>query len=79
MVVNAIDSPDDERRLIADSVAGIDMDNLLILEEGRRPSSIAFYASFLGGGAALILLAFTCYFMERADAKANAKETTDKR
>jgi hypothetical protein len=30
---------------------------------------MTFYASFLAGGAALIVLAFGCYFMERADRK----------
>jgi hypothetical protein len=68
LVINAVRDPaEEEARLIRENFPAIDLEKLIVLEEGRTPSSVLSYLLFMGGGAALILLAVASFIMGRAD------------
>lgn len=57
LVINKINSlSDDELNLLKQSFPSFDPDQVLILEEGRTPSSAGKWAGLLGGGALLALI-----------------------
>ena len=71
LVNNSIPRPlAEEAEIIRKNFPDVDTNKLIVLDEGRTPSPLTSYSLFFAGGAALIVLAFTCYFMERADRKA---------
>jgi hypothetical protein len=56
MVINRIHTIDgDERNLLQSSFSDMDLDKVLIVEEGRTPASAAVYLGMLAGGLALIV------------------------
>lgn len=56
LVVNQIDSLDgEEEKLIKESFPNLDVDRVLILEEGRRPASLVKSLGMMAGGVALVL------------------------
>jgi hypothetical protein len=56
LVINQIDSLDgEEARLIKESFPNLDVDKVLILEEGRRPASLFKSLGMMAGGVALAL------------------------
>jgi hypothetical protein len=56
LIVNEVESlGSEERRLLAESYPGIDLDNVYILEHGRQPSSKGKSFGFLGSGALLLM------------------------
>lgn len=70
LVINSIRRPlAEEAEIIRKNFPDVDTNKLIVLDEGRTPSLLTSYSLFFAGGAALIVLAFTCYFMERADRK----------
>ncbi len=59
MIVNQISSLDsEERSLLRESFPNLDFDQLIILQEGRRPNSTS-PLGLIGGGSALFLLGAT--------------------
>jgi hypothetical protein len=57
LVINRIHSlKSDEKRLINETFPTIDTNKILILEEGRRPSSFVFWGGLILGGLALIVV-----------------------
>ena len=56
MLVNKVRSLSaEERQLVGEGFPNVDLDSLLILEEGRQPSSVGTSFAFMGGGAVLAL------------------------
>jgi hypothetical protein len=55
----------DARQLLRQSFATLDFDRVLILEEGRRPSSPAATLGMMGGGGILSLLGLASFFVRR--------------
>lgn len=56
LVINRISSLDDEEaELIKSSFPSLDLEKVLILEEGRKPSSTAKAGGMMGGGGIVIL------------------------
>lgn len=57
LLVNEVRSlTNEERALVAGAFPSLDVDGLLILEAGRRPSSLTTSYAFMGGGIVLSLL-----------------------
>lgn len=58
LVVNRIESlKDDEKKFIRESFPSVNFDKLLLLEEGRTPSSTGTPFAIMGGGVLLMLVA----------------------
>ena len=65
LVINRIESlGDDEKRLIRGKFPEIDFDKILIVERGRKPSSVALSIGIIAGGALLVLLP-VAFFVRR--------------
>jgi hypothetical protein len=70
LAINQIHSlSDQEANLVRQVVPGIDLEKVVILEEGRRPKSQLQSLSIAAGGALFLLLGLGSFFMERAFAK----------
>lgn len=55
LVINKIDSlKSEEKRLLAENFPNVDLDSLVIIEAGRRPSSLAKALGMLGAGLAIL-------------------------
>ncbi|HUT10336.1 MAG TPA: hypothetical protein VMY42_07565 [Thermoguttaceae bacterium] len=56
LVINRIDSLDsEEKKLIKESFPLVKLDNVLILEEGRKPASLLLSLGMIFGGVALVV------------------------
>jgi hypothetical protein len=70
LVINEIESlGSDEKRLIRESFPGVNLTNLYILEEGRKPSSAFKYLGMMVGGCVLSLFGVGLFFMGRGEKK----------
>ena len=68
LIINKIEELDsEEKQLVKESFPTVSMNNLLILEEGRKPSSIFKSFGMMGGGAVLSILGIGMFFMGRGD------------
>ncbi len=57
LVTNEVQSLNsDERRLLRESFSTVNFDNVLLLQEGRKPVSETGYLGFMGGGAVAVLI-----------------------
>lgn len=66
LIVNEVESlGSDERRLLAQSYPGIDLDNVYILEHGRAPAGAGKILGFLGGGSLLVLIGLGSFLVGR--------------
>jgi hypothetical protein len=64
LVVNRIQSLDkEERKLILESFPSLDLDKVLLLEDGRRPASLAKSGGMIGGGLLLGLIGVAWMFL----------------
>lgn len=67
LVVNRIQSLDkEERKLILESFPSLDLDKVLLLEDGRRPASLAKSGGMIGGGLLLGLIGVAWMFLGTA-------------
>ena len=68
LIVNRIEELDSkEKQLVRESFPTVNMSKLLILEEGRKPSSMFKSFGMMGGGAVLSILGIGMFFMGRSD------------
>jgi hypothetical protein len=61
-----------ERGLLKESYPGLRLDEVLIVEEGRRPKSLASCLMWMGGGGALVLLGLYLVFSAATGRKKEA-------
>lgn len=67
MVVNQISSVGwEEQRLLKQAFPNLDFKDILILQEGRKPSSPTFSFGMMGGGGALALVGVGLMFVSRS-------------
>ena len=68
LVINRIDGLDNEdKSLLRQSFPAVDFDELLILEDGRKPSSAWMWMSMLGGGLLVALTGVVLLFAGRRE------------
>lgn len=73
LAINQIQSlSDEESRLVREVVPGIDLEQVVLLEEGRRPKSHLQSLGIASGGAFFLLLGLWSFLMERSYAKRDA-------
>ena len=73
LAINQIQSlSDEESRLVREVVPGIDLDQVLILEEGRRPKSHLQSLGIAAAGVFCLLLGVWSFLMERSYDKRDA-------
>jgi hypothetical protein len=73
LVINRIRSLEaDEAKLIHEQFPRVDLDRVLLLEEGRRPTTGSTSIGLMAGGAFLILVVAYCYFHELFGRKRSA-------
>jgi hypothetical protein len=64
LVVNRVQSLDkEERKLILESFPSVNLDKVLLLEDGRRPASLAKSGGMIGGGLLLGLIGVAWMFL----------------
>ena len=64
LVVNRVDSLDkEEKKLLKENFPKVDIDRVLILEEGRQPSSLLKSGGMIMGGLALIAVGIGLFFV----------------
>jgi len=64
LVINTVDSLDrEEEKLLKQRFPRIDVDNVLILQEGRKPTSLFASGGMILGGLALILVGGALFFV----------------
>jgi len=64
LLINKIDSLDgEEKKLLQESFPSVDVDKVLILQEGRKPSSVFLSLGMLLGGVVLSLLGIGSFFI----------------
>ena len=63
LVINRIESlDDDDKKLIRRKFPKVDFDKILIVEHGRKPSSLALSISIIAGGGLLMLIPVVVFF-----------------
>lgn len=66
LVINRIYSlSEEEKDLIQESFPAMDFDSVLILEEGRTPTSSSKVGAMMGGGVVLILIGIGLFFVPK--------------
>ncbi len=67
LLINRIDSLDaEEKKLLRESFPSVDVDKVMILQEGRKPSSIFLSLGMMLGGMVLSLLGIGSFFIGSA-------------
>jgi hypothetical protein len=67
MVVNQISSVGwEEQKLLREAFPEIDFKNILILQEGRKPSNPAFSFGMMGGGGAMMIVGLGLMFVSKS-------------
>jgi len=70
LVINRIASLDsEEKKLIKDSFPAVDLDNVLILQEGRKPASAAKWMGLTFGGGLLAMIGVALFFVGRGEGR----------
>ncbi|QDU90770.1 hypothetical protein Pla175_41830 [Pirellulimonas nuda] len=65
----------DEKKLMSEGFPGLDLDDLLLLEAGRRPTSVAASSGMIAGGVALLVAG--AVWMLRRNGAADSTTTQD--
>lgn len=77
LAINQIHSlSDEEAQLVREVVPGIELEQVVILEEGRKPKSHLQSLGIAAGGAFCLLLGLWSFLMERSYAKRDAAAVT---